>query len=207
MTALPAFSPNVVQRFADLGVAVIEYALTAADLAAFSRAFPVLASGIAGARTGDVDATFRAELAGHPTLTALASLLAQLPMQLVGALALDKSPNANWFVPWHQDRAVDGVERPIATLERMLALRIHLDACAETSGPLEVLVGTHTRGRLTGADIAALVPAGRAMLCLADAGDIVALRPLLLHRSQRASRPIARRVLHLEYLPVAALHS
>jgi hypothetical protein len=38
-----------------------------------------------------------------------------------------------------------------------------------------------------------------AALCLADRGDIVAMRLLLLHRSQRAKMPAARRVIHIEY--------
>jgi ectoine hydroxylase-related dioxygenase (phytanoyl-CoA dioxygenase family) len=89
----------------------------------------------------------------------------------------------------------------------MIALRIHLDDCDEDNGPLEVIPGSHELGRLTAGDIAALTGQSQPLLCLAVRGDLVALRPLLVHRSQRARRPAARRVLHLEFVPSAVLQS
>jgi hypothetical protein len=38
-------------------------------------------------------------------------------------------------------------------------------------------------------------------------GDIVAMCPLLIHRSQRARTPAARRVIHLEFCAVVRLNS
>ena len=113
--------------------------------------------------------------------------------------AFDKSPQTNWFVPWHQDRAEDGAERAIAFLENTVALRIHLDACGEDNGPLEVIAGSHAKGRLEARTISGITAGAPAALCLAERGDIVAMRPLLLHRSQRAKMPAARRVIHIEY--------
>jgi len=35
--------------------------------------------------------------------------------------------------------------------------------------------------------------------CAARAGDILAMRPLLLHASSKSTQPARRRVLHVEY--------
>jgi ectoine hydroxylase-related dioxygenase (phytanoyl-CoA dioxygenase family) len=144
----------------------------------------------------------------------------------VRAIAFDKTPDANWFVPWHQDRAIavaaraevagfdrwtvkDGaphVEPPVEFLEGMLTLRIHLDDCGEDNGPLECIGGSHRHGRLAKSDIDRLVAEGPAKLCLCAQGDILAIRPLTVHRSQRARLPAQRRVLHLEYATVYLPH-
>ncbi len=207
MTAARELSSDLTQRFTDIGVAIVEYALLPEDLARMDAGFPELAAGSPGARTADFDTDFLAWLADHAALRDLANRLGRTPMTFARALALDKSPAANWFVPWHQDRAVDGIDRSSRILERMIALRIHLDACDENNGPLEVVPGSHTLGRLTGGAIAALTAECDPLLCLAVRGDIVALRPLLVHRSQRARQPVARRVLHLEFIAHAALQS
>jgi ectoine hydroxylase-related dioxygenase (phytanoyl-CoA dioxygenase family) len=83
----------------------------------------------------------------------------------------------------------------------MVTLRVHLDDCGEDNGPLDVLPGTHLAGRLARTDVARLTQAAEPLLCLAARGDILAMRPLLLHRSQRARKPAARRILHLEWAP------
>jgi ectoine hydroxylase-related dioxygenase (phytanoyl-CoA dioxygenase family) len=193
--------PDLDTRFAQAGIAIIEYALTAADLTEMDRAFPVLPPGAAGARAADFAADDFGWLAEHTVLAALAERLGGEPLHLVRALALDKSPSANWFVPWHQDRADDHTERPADVLARIVTLRVHLDDCGEDNGPLEVLPGTHLAGRLARTDVARLTQAAEPLLCLAARGDILAMRPLLLHRSQRARKPAARRVLHLEWAP------
>src|SRR5205085_916534 len=86
----------------------------------------------------------------------------------VRGLSFDKPAGHNWKVPWHQDLSISVRERrevpgfgpwslkagvphvqpPIGILERMLAVRLHLDACGETDGPLQVLPGSHAHGRL-----------------------------------------------------------
>lgn len=130
-----------------------------------------------------------------------------------------RPPHANWFVPWHQDRSIavavraevagydrwtikDGVphvEPPEAILDGMLTLRIHLDDCGEDNGPLECISGSHRHGRLDKPAIDRIAAEGDAKLCLCARGDILAMRPLTIHRSQRARIPARRRVLHLEY--------
>jgi hypothetical protein len=195
---------DLVSQFTALGVAVVEHALSQSDLAAMDVSFPRLGPRVAGARTSAFVQDVQAWFADHDGLRGLAAHLLQGPAQLTRLQAFDKSAGSNWFVPWHQDRAENGQERGLDMLERMVALRIHLDDCDETHGPLEVLPGSHLSGRLTASDIAILTANTPPLLCLVTRGDIVAMRPLLLHRSQRASKPAARRVLHLEYTSVAS---
>jgi ectoine hydroxylase-related dioxygenase (phytanoyl-CoA dioxygenase family) len=137
----------------------------------------------------------------------------------VRGLLFDKSPGANWKVPWHQDLTVAvrgradvsgfgpwsekaGVahaQAPAAVLERMLAVRVHLDACGGDNGPLRVLPRSHRAGKLSPAEIEAWKGRVAPVACLAGRGSILAVRPLLLHASSPAVRPGRRRVVHLEF--------
>lgn len=139
--------------------------------------------------------------------------------RVVRALFFDKIPEANWGVPWHQDLTIAVTERievagfgpwsvkngvvhvqaPVEVLARMVALRIHLDDCAADNGPLRVMPGSHRLGRLGAAEIGKLRDGGGEFACVARAGDVLAMRPLLLHASSPARRAGHRRVLHLEY--------
>jgi ectoine hydroxylase-related dioxygenase (phytanoyl-CoA dioxygenase family) len=130
----------------------------------------------------------------------------------------DKSPDANWIVPPHQDlmmpveREADepgftgfrtklGVvygEPPVEVLSNLVALRVHLDACPASNGALAVVPGSHRRGKLRDADILA-IPADQFTICAAAAGDILVMKPLLVHRSSPATVPSHRRVLHIVY--------
>lgn len=187
------------QQFAAGGIAVVEYAMSERDLLAMDASFPRLPDRSGGARAGAFSPEAQGWFATHAGLLDLAGRLLEAPAQLTRLQAFDKMAGANWFVPWHQDRAEDGRERPVGLLERTVALRIHLDDCDESNGPLEVVPGSHVHGRLAADAIAALVATSPSRLCLAVRGDIVALRPLLLHRSQRARIPAARRVVHVEF--------
>jgi Phytanoyl-CoA dioxygenase (PhyH) len=194
--------PGYADQFASAGVAIIEYALTKDDLAVMDAMFPRLGARTAGARADAFTPAARGTFATHAGLLDLAGRLLGRPAQLTRLQAFDKSPAANWFVPWHQDRAEDGLERDVATLERTLALRVHLDDCDESNGPLEVVPGSHIHGRLDADATAAMVATKPSRVCLAVRGDIVAMRPLLLHRSQRARVPAARRVVHMEFVTI-----
>ena len=91
----------------------------------------------------------------------------------VRGILFDKTPEANWKVIWHQDLTIavraqhelegfgpwslkDGVtcvQPPLAILENMIAVRVHLDECGPTNGPLRVIAGSHRHGRLGADDI------------------------------------------------------
>ena len=137
----------------------------------------------------------------------------------VRAIYFDKSPDANWLVPWHQDLTLavrvrievpgfgpwsmkDGVphvQPPVALLEQMITVRLHFDDTDESNGALRVLPGSHRRGRLSAKDIQELRCQQTEVLCTAPAGDALLMRPLLLHASGRSTVTRHRRVLHLEY--------
>ena len=137
----------------------------------------------------------------------------------IQAIAFDKTAEANWKVTWHQDvmfpfaqrvRAdgydlatkkdgVDYARPPRAVLEQMLAVRLHLDDCDESNGPLRVAPGSHRVGILKSTEIAGRVEQHGEVTCLARAGEAVLMRPLLLHASSTARAPKHRRVLHVVY--------
>ena len=147
----------------------------------------------------------RPHLSGHP--------------RPVRAIYFDKSPDANWLVPWHQDLTLavrenvptegfgpwsvkDGVphvQPPISLLEQMLTIRLHLDAADASNGALRVLPGSHRLGRLSADQITEQRSERGETVCSAPAGAGMLMRPLLLHASSRSSHPGHRRVLHIEY--------
>ena len=149
----------------------------------------------------------------------LACRLAGAPARLVRILAFDKTPSANWGVPWHQDRTVavkrretvDGfgpwsvkagvphVEPPQILLEAMFSLRLHLDDCGTDNGPLKIIPGSHLLGRLPVREVLDLGTRLPATTCTASAGDVLAMKALTVHASDAAAAPAHRRVLHLDF--------
>lgn len=143
----------------------------------------------------------------------------------VRAIFFDKVPGANWHVGWHQDRAIAVAERkalpgwgpwsvkagvvhvlpPAAILERIVTVRLHLDHCDETNGPLRVLPGSHAHGILTNTQIAKLRAECAEVVCTVPLGGALVMVPLLLHASSAAQSPGHRRVLHLEFAPPGLL--
>ena len=161
-------------------------------------------------------------LAQSPEIRALAAAVLGEECFAIQAVLLDKIPGANWKVPFHQDlyvplaRRVDAAEAagysgwsdkagvdhakpPVAVLESVLTLRIHLDDCDESQGPLRVLPGSHRSGELDAGAIRRRVEEARSVACVAPRGSVLLLRPLLLHASSPAENPGHRRVLQLQY--------
>lgn len=133
---------------------------------------------------------------------------------LVRALYFDKPPGRTWALPWHRDvtiavasaiptmgrfrmptrkGGVHHVEAPRDVLERMLTLRIHLDPMTQENGPLAVVPGSH-RSDDPAKDQAVA-------FAISEAGDVLAMRGLLLHASGRSHDRTTqhRRILHLEF--------
>lgn len=135
---------------------------------------------------------------------------------LVRGLYFDKPPERTWSLPWHKDltlavrdhsvvspsfskptmkAGVPHVEGSLEVLEAMLTLRIHLDAMTPENGPLQVLPGSHLTGKSPAA------PDESVQTILTERGDVLAIRPLVAHRSisSRPGTSMHRRVLHLEF--------
>ncbi len=191
--------------------------LTAAELAALAAGLEPL-SGAGNARNL-LDVPAVVALARSPAVRALAESVLGPGCVAVRGLLFDKTPDSNWKVPWHQDLTValrdqsdaggfgpwsvkGGVvhaHAPLAVLESMLAVRVHLDDCGPENGPVRLLSGTHTLGKLSGAEIDRLAADRPAELGIAGAGAVLAFRPLTLHASSAATCPGRRRVVHLEF--------
>jgi ectoine hydroxylase-related dioxygenase (phytanoyl-CoA dioxygenase family) len=133
----------------------------------------------------------------------------------------EKSRGHNWLVVPHQDLSIpvaarihsngltgwsekDGmlfVQPPLHVLESLVALRLHIDDCSVDDGVLKVVPGSHALGRLQEADKARLRADLGEVSCPVDAGGGMALRPLLLHASSKATGQSRRRVLHFVFGP------
>ena len=134
---------------------------------------------------------------------------------LVRGLYFDKHPERTWSLPWHKDltiavkdnslasdefskpttkSGVDHVEASEQILERMLTLRVHLDPVTPANGPLEVAVGSHLNGKRSDVE-------HRSTKILTNAGDVLAMRPMLSHMSGSSDpdSKLHRRILHLEF--------
>jgi ectoine hydroxylase-related dioxygenase (phytanoyl-CoA dioxygenase family) len=135
--------------------------------------------------------------------------------KVVRAIFFNKTPEANWKVPWHQDltiavrekRQIEGftawtrkagiwhVQPPTSVLLKMLALRFHLDDADETNGALKLVAGSHKR-RLSSAQVQKLPKPFT--FCRASKGDVLLMRPLAVHSSSAGTSPKNRRIVHLE---------
>jgi ectoine hydroxylase-related dioxygenase (phytanoyl-CoA dioxygenase family) len=139
--------------------------------------------------------------------------------KVVRAIYFDKTADANWKVPWHQDltiavrekRETEGfsawtvkagiqhVQPPISILENMLTLRFHLDEADELNGALKVVPKSHVKGRLSAEQIKAEHQNNTVKLCRTEKGDCLLMRPLILHSSSAGTNPKSRRVIHFEF--------
>jgi ectoine hydroxylase-related dioxygenase (phytanoyl-CoA dioxygenase family) len=158
-------------------------------------------------------------LAGAAAVRALVAPVLGAGCFAVRGILFDKTPAANWRVPWHQDitiavrarQEVPGyspwsrkagvvhVQAPAAVLAHMLTVRLHLDACEATNGPLLVLPGSHRAGFLSRDAIRRWRETTEPITCAVPRGGALLMRPLLLHASGPATRPGHRRVVHLEF--------
>lgn len=141
---------------------------------------------------------------------------------LVRALFFDKPPERTWNLPWHKDTSIAvkdnksesahfsrptvkaGVPHVVASdwiLRQMLTLRIHLDDVTDENGPLRVVPESHVSSESEGVGVAGEVT------IYADAGDVLAMRPLISHASGSSTPETRRhrRILHLEFAATSLL--
>lgn len=207
--------------FARHGFAVIPGVADARRCAQYAA--QISAHDTAGSRT----------LLSQPWCTELAGSLASAPalqgLLPAGHIAVqctffEKSGSVNWLVPVHQDLSIpvqervddallrgwsrkeDGwyVQPPAGLLEQMIAVRLHLDPCGATDGPVHVVPGSHLQGVISPQD--AVTMRQNEVACLAEVGDLLVMRPLVLHRSSKATGASRRRVLHFLFGPAGLPH-
>ena len=136
----------------------------------------------------------------------------------VRALLFDKRDGGNWSLGWHQDRVIELAEQidvpgygpwtvkqgrlhaapPIALLETMLTVRIHLDAVGPDNAPLCVAPGSHRLGYIAEEAIKGIVARCGQPLCRAEAGSVCVYATPILHASARAASGMRRRVLQID---------
>ncbi|WP_143831354.1 phytanoyl-CoA dioxygenase family protein [Octadecabacter temperatus] len=134
-------------------------------------------------------------------------------------VSFSKTNDANWQVPWHQDRVILVRDRmnvsgftnwsnkvgqwhcqpPSDVLEDMLFVRVFLDSCDAQSGGMEFAVGSHANGIVPASEAATNADRFPTSIETAEAGDILVLPMLTLHRSVPAKAPNGRHVLRLDF--------
>lgn len=166
------------------------------------------------------------DLLQHAGVVALVRSVLGRDAFAVRGLLFDKIDGANWHVGWHQDQAIavnhkhapEGspgavtgfgpasvkngtphTRAPADVLQQMLAVRLHLDDCGESNGPLRCAPGSHLAGRLDPAQSLDAVKHCGERTCTVGRGGAVLMRPLTLHASSPADSPSHRRVVHLEF--------
>ena len=162
------------------------------------------------------------ELARSPAIRHLIEPVLGAECYPVRGILFDKVPDANWKVPWHQDVTIAvqnrieaygfgpwsvkddvlHVQPPAAVLEKMLSLRLHLDPCGEGNGALRGIPGSHRWGRIAEEKIPSVREASSEHVCVLETGDVLLMRPLLLHASAASRAPDHRRVVHLDFAAV-----
>jgi ectoine hydroxylase-related dioxygenase (phytanoyl-CoA dioxygenase family) len=205
-------------RFERYGFAILPAVVDGTTLEAF-RAEADRLLGTSEERGGVRDALRRSSvLRSSEVASKIATALLGPAARVTKLTVFDKTPRANWKVPFHQDltiavadrREVEGfgpwsvkdgvvhVQPPVAVLQRIVAVRIHLDATPAENGALRVLAGTHRMGRLTREQISELRGQVPETVCPVEEGGAMVLSPLLVHASSPAASPRRRRVLHFE---------
>jgi ectoine hydroxylase-related dioxygenase (phytanoyl-CoA dioxygenase family) len=221
MTQPPSYCSQVIED----GFAIVPCVLSTEGIAELIAAFEKIGQDSAIQRRGGIRNLLEAapealELAESKPVRAMVDAILGGQAFPVRGILFDKTPEANWKVPWHQDvtiavasrEEIDGfgpwsvkaggvlhVQPPAHILENMLSVRIHLDPCGEENGALKILPGSHRLGRLPEAEAIRLGAENPPIVCAANAGDAVLMRPLLLHSSSASDSPSHRRVIHLDF--------
>jgi predicted DNA-binding transcriptional regulator YafY len=138
--------------------------------------------------------------------------------RLIKGIFFDKTPEANWYVNWHQDLPINVKEKvetegftkwtsrdgvisvspPQAISESIFTIRIHLDDTNKSNGALKIIPGTH-RKIFADDEIATITENTIPKTCEVPSGGILLMKPLLLHASFRSKSQRQRRVVHLEF--------
>ena len=136
---------------------------------------------------------------------------------LVKSIYFDKPEQSNWFVAYHQDLTISveekkqvagfdqwtvknnqfAVQPPVALLENIYTIRIHLDDTDENNGALKIVPGSHRKGIYRPETINWNTE--QEVVCKVQSGGIMIMQPLLLHASNRTTNNNKRRVIHLEF--------
>src|SRR5215813_10350785 len=146
------------------GFAVVENVLSSEECDSLTDAIctPFMCAGVRNLMSNSIVASLAHD---HRLLGLAANVLGETAIPFRATL-FDKSSTSNWHVLWHQDRALplatqfnstewgpwsmkSGILYALApawALNRVIALRIHLDASTHDNGPLRVVPASHSSG-------------------------------------------------------------
>ncbi len=136
---------------------------------------------------------------------------------VVKSIYFDKPEKSNWYVAYHQDLTISvdkklqlenfgpwttkqnqfAVQPPLDILENIFTIRIHLDDTYENNGALKVVPKSHAKGIYRPETIDWEVETEN--ICNVEKGEIMVMKPLLLHGSNRTTNGKKRRVIHIEF--------
>ncbi len=208
-------------EFLTAGFEILQRVLSDAELtqlkAELDQVVPDKAKG--GIRNADKKYSAVARLASSRKILDLAKNYIGDGPSLVRSILFDKNEINNWLVTWHQDKTIavsdkveikdwgpwsikDGifhVQPPIEVLDKMVTFRIHIDTATEDNGCLRVLPGSHRYGVLGADALRSVATETSPFACEAVAGDVLVMKPHIVHSSSKAVSPSRRRVIHLEY--------
>lgn len=162
-----------------------------------------------------------AALAGEMRSALVAAGLIPSDFACVQCTYFEKSVGQNWLVPLHQDLSIpvkqrvdsaalggwsekDGamfVQPPPEVLAQLVALRFHVDECGAGDGALRLVPGSHRLGRLRESDKGRLRDQLGEVIGVVAQGGGMAMSPLILHASSKATGGSRRRVLHFVFGP------
>jgi ectoine hydroxylase-related dioxygenase (phytanoyl-CoA dioxygenase family) len=137
----------------------------------------------------------------------------------VRIISFNKTENANWTLPWHQDRVIAlrkrvempgftnwtnkagtwHAEPPIELLDRMIFARVHLDPANAENGCLQLALGAHTRGKIAAEDAEVVANAASIEECVTERGDVLFAKALTLHRSSPSRTSAIRCAIRVDY--------
>lgn len=133
------------------------------------------------------------------------------------AIYFNKPPQSNWFVSYHQDLSISvkekveidqythwtkkhgqlGVIPPTPILDNVITLRIHLDKTTKDNGALKVIPQSHLHGVLRPETLTNKKE--KEVISEASPGDVMLMKPLTLHASDKTTNNTFRRIIHLEF--------
>ncbi len=135
----------------------------------------------------------------------------------IKSIYFDKPETSNWYVAYHQDLTISvdkkreiagfgpwtnkqnqfAVQPPIAILENIFTLRIHLDDTDHENGALNVIEKSHLKQIYRPENID--WEKETVKTCVVHQGGVMIMKPLLLHSSSRTTNGKRRRVIHIEF--------
>jgi len=136
---------------------------------------------------------------------------------LTKAIYFDKPKKSNWFVAYHQDLSISvdkkinlknyvnwtykkeqyGVQPPTKILEDTITIRIHLDDTNKNNGALKVIPKSHLKGIYKKSVLDWNTETEH--ICEVKKGEIMLMKPLTFHASNKTTNNKQRRVIHLEF--------